>query len=169
MMAATGLDVLGGVVLCGILGTFGLVALLTVVANFTCETIGVSIQAVTVVVVGAALVAWSTTVLVKYVLAFVLPPRLDGSGRSLRVRVATRWFRRSDAWLDKEEIGEVTLRPWQHGQLQVWIVLDSGARFRVSEPLRAGPARLLTAKLEQLVCSREVDPRAPIPRAHLVR
>jgi hypothetical protein len=90
-------------------------------------------------------------------LRFVLPERITSQGDTLRVRVETRYWRRSDARFPRADLAFTELRAWQHGLREVWVVHRSGAAFRVANGSSLEEAESLRAQIQVWISEQDLN------------
>jgi hypothetical protein len=115
-------------------------------------------------VVGGYLLIAAIAIISDALLRALFPERIEREGELVRVRVRSRWGRRSDARLPRSIIRDVVLVPWQLGTQEVWVVVDGDRMFRVAEA-----TSLQDAQRHAHAVAAAIHGREPLPRARVVK
>jgi hypothetical protein len=103
----------------------------------------------------------------RTVLRFFVPNVISHEGDAIRVRVASTWGRRTDAWLARAAIDKVDLKANQFAaSFDVSISLATGGTIFVAKDAPPPKARRLAAQLEQMIWH-ATQKQWPLPRARI--
>lgn len=121
-----------------------------------------------IAVLGMWVATCALALFAQRLLRTLVPETIASVGELVRVRVDARWGLRTDVWFHRRALRGVRLAPWQLGTLEVWIATDRGAMFRVSAATSPLRARLLAARLEQLLRAPATEAYVPLPAARAI-